>query len=323
MIANLLPTEDQRMIADGVDDFLSGTLPIERLREVEKARGAAERAVWAELTELGLFGLGLAEAKGGLGLGIAEETLAAKLLGHHLISPSVLAQIIAPHIIEDTALRSALLNGETRTALGTLLNAETAHLFDADGAELILLFSEDGSCVIEERGNLEIDAQIPVIDETLSVNPARLTGTPIAKIDEVHHASILIAAYLTGMSKRVTEFAVEYAKTREQFGQPIGAFQAIKHACADMAVRTAAADAQTKFAAVAFGYGTGTAMDVGAARILAGRAAIQNAHANIQVHGGMGFTAECDAHLFLKRAQMLQRLGLGRAAARAHILEQI
>jgi alkylation response protein AidB-like acyl-CoA dehydrogenase len=87
-----------------------------------------------------------------------------------------------------------------------------------------------------------------------------------------------------------------------------------------MATRAAAAEAQTFHTAVIFGNGLNDSAEVAAARMLAGEAALANVRANIQIHGGMGFTAECDAHLLLKRAHLLAALGTSRAAERRRLL---
>lgn len=98
---------------------------------------------------------------------------------------------------------------------------------------------------------------------------------------------------------------MQHARTREQFGQPIGAFQAVKHLCAQMLVRVEVARAAVYAAAV-----TADPLDVAAARLLADEAAVRGARDCLQVHGGMGFTWEADVHLYLKRAWVrTQRTG--------------
>jgi alkylation response protein AidB-like acyl-CoA dehydrogenase len=100
---------------------------------------------------------------------------------------------------------------------------------------------------------------------------------------------------------------VEYAEARVQFGQPIGAYQAVKHSCADMAIRAEAAASELFFAALAFeGARTDAAFQVSAAKVVAADAARCNAAANVQIHGGMGFTFEQDAHLYVKRSHVLE-----------------
>jgi alkylation response protein AidB-like acyl-CoA dehydrogenase len=144
---------------------------------------------------------------------------------------------------------------------------------------------------------------------------ARLTEVPqgrhIAPADAAAgirlEACALSAAYLVGIASRVTEMAVEYAKGREQFGVPIGSFQAVKHICADMLTRAEVGRAAVYAAGVTIdGKGDGNpARAVAAAKLLAGEAAVANGKACVQVHGGMGFTWEVDVHLFLKRAVVM------------------
>jgi alkylation response protein AidB-like acyl-CoA dehydrogenase len=122
-------------------------------------------------------------------------------------------------------------------------------------------------------------------------------------------ATVLAAAYLTGLAAAAAALATEHAKTREQFGKPIGVNQAIKHACVDMEIAASAAQAQTFFAAIALADGrTDALLQVLSAATVAGSAAVDNASAGIQVFGGMGYTFENDMHLYLKRAHVFRHL---------------
>lgn len=123
-------------------------------------------------------------------------------------------------------------------------------------------------------------------------------------------ADLLLAAEQLGSAARTCEMAVQYARERTQFGQPIGAFQAVKHLCAQMLVRAEVARVAVYAAAV-----TGDVLEIAGAKLLADEAAVRNARDCLQVHGGMGFTWEADVHLHLKRAWV--RRGLGQSAARA------
>ena len=178
------------------------------------------------------------------------------------------------------------------------------------------LLTGDGA-ILAARSDVSTGELVEGLDETVTL--ARVTAAPASGVSDAR-ASLLIAAYLTGIAQAATDMAVEYAKTRQQFGQPIGAFQAIKHMCADMATRAAAADAQVFYAAVTFEAVNDPVGDIAAARMLAADAALANGKANIQIHGGMGFTAECDAHLLLKRAQLMARLGATSARLRGQVL---
>jgi alkylation response protein AidB-like acyl-CoA dehydrogenase len=309
MIVDLIPDEDQSAIEDTIVSFLADVLPVERLREAANHGGAAESAVWSQLCELGLFGLGLSEEQGGLGLGLPEEALVARALGRHLVSPGVLAQLCAPHLATDEATRDALISGEARAAFAIA----DGYVLDGEQADWVVVFGPGGAS-LRARSDLSLAPTDGGLDHTLRFE--RIEGGA-GNMQPALRIEVLVAAYLTGIAQATTDMAVEYAKTREQFGQPIGAFQAIKHSCADMATRASAADTQTFYAATVFGAGEDDAVEAAAARTLAKRAAFDNAKANIQTHGGMGFTAECDAHLFLKRAMVMDMLGSDARARRA------
>jgi len=309
MIVDLIPDEDQSAIEDTIVSFLADVLPVERLRDAANHGGAAETAVWSQLCELGLFGLGLPEEQGGLGLGLPEEALVARALGRKLVSPGVLSQLCAPHLATDEATRDTLISGEARAAFAIA----DGYVLDGAGTDWVVVFGPGGAS-LRARGDLRLAMTEGGLDHTMMferIGGGAGTAQPALRIE------VLIAAYLVGIAQATTDMAVDYAKTREQFGQPIGAFQAIKHSCADMATRASAADTQTLYAATVFGAGGDDAVEAAAARVLAKRAALDNAKANIQTHGGMGFTAECDAHLFLKRAMVMDMLGSDARARRA------
>jgi alkylation response protein AidB-like acyl-CoA dehydrogenase len=316
MIVDLHPSEEQQLIEDSVTALLRQKLPVERLRDPASHGGAAERAAWRDFAELGLFGLGLAEDLGGVGLGPAEEALAGRALGRHLASPCLVAQMIAPHFAEDADLRALLVAGSRRAAFANMLSPGKAQLIDAQEAEWLVLFGQGAALVPASAASKGVAG----LDETLCLAHADMKETMTARGPGALRASLLLAAYLTGIAEASQALAVDYAKTREQFGQPIGAFQAIKHSCADMAVRSAAAAAQVFHAAIILGRGGDDEAEVAAARLLAADAALGNAKANLQIHGGMGFTAECDAHLFLKRAHVIAMLGSSRRAEQARLL---
>ena len=124
-----------------------------------------------------------------------------------------------------------------------------------------------------------------------------------------HSAMVLLAAQLVGIAEASLAMACEFAKTRVQFGKPIGVNQAVKHCCADMAVAAESALQQTMFAAICINDSRADAeFQTRTAKFIAGRSAIDNASAGIQLHGGMGFTWEHDIHLYLERARVLDLL---------------
>ncbi len=120
---------------------------------------------------------------------------------------------------------------------------------------------------------------------------------------------MLTCAQLLGVATAARDLAVDYATTREQFGRPIGSFQAIKHRAADMAIRVEMTSAQLDMAAIAVRDAAPDAgFQVAALARLAPRAALENARAGIQIHGGIGFSAEADAQLYVKQAHLLRQM---------------
>jgi alkylation response protein AidB-like acyl-CoA dehydrogenase len=140
---------------------------------------------------------------------------------------------------------------------------------------------------------------------------ARVVATS-DKPDLVQLADLLVSAQLLGIAKACLDLAVAYARVRHQFGKPIGSFQAIKHHCANMAISAELLSAQLDMAAIALRDGRDDAgFQVAALRLLAPQAALDNARLCIQVHGGIGFSAEAEPHRYLKQAHVLRQLGGG------------
>ncbi|MFF5534164.1 acyl-CoA dehydrogenase family protein [Streptomyces cinerochromogenes] len=150
---------------------------------------------------------------------------------------------------------------------------------------------------------------VAVVPEPVAVplDPVAVPPDPVAASPDPV-AVLLTAAEQLGTAGRVCELAVQHARAREQFGRPIGAFQAVQHLCADLLVRAETARAAVYAAAV-----TADPADIAAARLLADEAAVQGARDCLQVHGGMGFTWDADVHLHLKRAWVRARRAGGSA----------
>jgi alkylation response protein AidB-like acyl-CoA dehydrogenase len=328
MIVDLLPTEDQEAFRDSVSALLAGELPIARLHEEAAFGGAAERAIWGTLAELGLFGLSVCEERGGFGCTLAEEVTVAREFGKYLVSPTVLSTMLATHVAGDDIL-PGIVAGETRVAFANPLqpvdfsNATAdVQLIDAQGADYVLLWNAQEARLYRAPADAR-SAQC--LDDTVGLARTVLDlGSAVARREGpgmLRAASLMLAAALAGNAEATCMMAVEYGKLREQFGQPIGSFQSIKHYCAEMARRAEAAVAQTLFATLdALEREDGNLFEVAAARLLAGDAARENGRFNIQIHGGIGFTYEADAHLFLKRAWLLSGLGSSERIEQARII---
>jgi alkylation response protein AidB-like acyl-CoA dehydrogenase len=153
------------------------------------------------------------------------------------------------------------------------------------------------------------------MDHSLSLERAKLESIrPAAWVsmeqDAIYtRALVLIGAFAVGLAEATRDMAVEYAKIREQFGKPIGSFQAIKHMCADMAIRAESALCQAAVASLTLSdHDPGAGFHGTACKLVSIDAALKNASQNIQVHGAIGFTSEADAHLYLKRAHVMDQL---------------
>jgi alkylation response protein AidB-like acyl-CoA dehydrogenase len=301
------PNEDQLAMVRGVSEFLACTYPRERFR----TPGNADDALWHELAALGILGISLPEAAGGLGMSWVEEAFACREAGRQLLSPALVGSIIALHIAArngQTELRNDLLRG-ARWA-GVAVTASTSSLNIIDGSDGLAVLCGQGEVRLVEYADGASTAHC--IDE--SVRMVRLTANStdilIANDAELALATqLLVAAMLCGVLETVLEMAAGYARIRTQFGRPIGAFQAIKHRCADIALAAELCWSQTLQAATALATrAEDSRFHVATARLLAGEEALKAARVNIQIHGGMGITDEVDAHRLLKRAHVLQQL---------------
>ncbi|RVU21379.1 acyl-CoA dehydrogenase [Streptomyces antnestii] len=271
-------TDDQRALRQGVRDLLAGRFDRDALRAAVDVPGHLDRELWRALGEAGFFALRLPEADGGVGLGLPEAVLVFEEAGRVLLP----GPLVATHLAAGTVPGAA--TGETVVT-------------DADGELLPWLDASD--VVLADASGA---APLRSVDPLTPLH--RLPGPYAPRTPE---AVLLTAAEQLGSAGRTCEMAVQHAREREQFGQPIGAFQAVKHLCAQMLVRTELARAAVYAAAV-----TGDPVETAAAELLADEAAVRNARDCVQVHGGMGFTWEADVHLHLKRAWV--RAGAGRTA---------
>jgi alkylation response protein AidB-like acyl-CoA dehydrogenase len=329
---DLLPSAEQQQIIDSVVEFFERALPVSRLRAPADSWRIAN-SLWKEIAGLGWFGLALTEEQDGAGYSLIEEMLVARECGRHVASPALIAAMLAAHVAARAgkpALVEGILSGELRVGLANALpdanRASEFHLLDADGAHLVLYWNDEGMG-LHERTAFEAGTAVESLDE--AVHLVRVTApnsVPSAWVSAQHcplprRAALLICAQLVGVAEAAKDDAVAYAKTREQFGQPIGAFQALKHECAEMAVQCEAAYAQTFFAGLTENSDLADAEFQGAvAVLLTTQAALHNARANIQIHGGIGFTSECDAHRYLKRAHLLGQLGGGMGRQQRRLL---
>jgi alkylation response protein AidB-like acyl-CoA dehydrogenase len=319
---NLLVTEDEALIARSVREYLSSEFPIERLRP--KAAALDTVRVLRGMYELGWFGVGLPEEAAGAGLGLVEEMLVQRECGRFLVSPTELGTVLAARVAlhaNNIGLAREFASGYLRAALALPLSSDirrgsvAVSVFDWSEGDWVVCWNDGGMGLLEPAAGSSLSFD-QCIDESVRLHSGAVdfslarhwvaAGTAPLGL----RAQVLLAAALVGVAEHACDLTVEYAKVRKQFGQPIGAFQAVKHRCADMGVRWRMAWYQTCRAALEVQAGAaGAALSVAAAKLLAARAAHENGRAAIQLHGGIGFQSECDAHWFMKRAHVYDQLG--------------
>ena len=325
---DLMPSAEQEAVRDSIRSMLRDRMPPERVRAVMASDAPVDRAFWRQAAELGWLGLALPEAAGGAGYGLPEAMLLFTELGRALAPGPWLGSVVGAQALQKTKDCAAILDGSRLMGLvddsgdalgsGATLDGTVSGVVDAD---LV-----DAFVVLGSKAVRVVDAKSLSVKAGLSMDPTRRLGTVSARgvradvldADAAalrRTATVLVAAEAVGVAERTLEMSVDFAKVRQQFGKPIGTFQAIKHRCADMATRTEVARAVVVYASVAVGDGEPDAdFHVHSAKALATDAAIQNATDNVQNHGGMGYTWESDAHLYLKRARVLEHVGGSRFA---------
>lgn len=335
MSIDLNLSADQREILTAVGKFLADRFPVARLRGLQAT--TADATQLPALAAMGVFGLGCPEPVGGAGFSLIEDCLVFVEFGRHLVTPHALAATLGARValaLGQAVLAGEILTGGCRVCLANMLEpwvpgqtaGVPAHLLDPAGAHLAVVWNDAGMGLL--RCDALDGAQIDGTDRSVplrrcTVSPTAVHGWVSAEQAPLpRHAHLLLAAQLLGMAEASRDMAADYARVRVQFGQPIGAFQAVKHRCANMAIGVEALRAQLAIAAIAERDGwPDAAFQVDVCRLLAPRCALANAASSIQVHGGMGFTAECDAHLYLLRAHLLEHLGGPVRDVRARLAE--
>ncbi len=303
-------SEDQLALREGLRSFCDGRVPHDQLPELEKA-GGIDRSLWSELAEMGVFSLRLAEDAGGVGLGNADAVIVFAELGRRVVPGPLVWTHLAAGLIEGAATGDTIVGG-----LDLVGGAANGILVEQLlGIDRLLVARPEGLFVLDARSLSGEAVETPTdpltpIHVIADLPEGEQVGGPSDAARLRLEGAALVAGQQLGICEATLELANAYAKGREQFGQPIGQFQAVKHLLADMFVRQEVARAAA--------YAAGATLDdprvgdvqraVSVAKLTAGEAAVKNARTCIQVHGGMGFTWEVPAHYYLKRAWALESL---------------
>lgn len=326
-------TDEQAMIAETVRGFFAENATSERTRLAMTADGI-DRELWSSFaTELGLAGIGLPEEHGGAGLGMVEMALVAEAAGAQVAALPLLGHVMIGQAIARGGSEAQKAEWLPRLAAGELIAtaAWAPSLSVADGrisgrfpflphgasADLLLVHSGSEAWIVDLKGTgVSVEAHV-TMDQTRPFATATLDGAQGEQLADGDAAIagalaagwICLAAEALGGAQATLDRTVAYSKERVQFGRQIGSFQAYKHRLADMMIEIEQARSAVYWAACAVDEGSDEAqVALHSAKAFCADTYFMCAGNMIQLHGGIGFTWEHDAHLFFKRARSIQTL---------------
>ncbi len=325
---------EQQELREAVRRFLTDRAPLPRVRQLMETDHGTDAEVWRQAgTQLGLQGIAIPEEFGGSGFSFAEQAIVLEELGSALYTGPYLASAV----LAATALLASADEGAKRDYLPGIASGETVATLaftEDDGSwdpdAIRLSAARSGAAWrLDGHKSFVLDGHtaglilaVAATDSGLSLfavdaGESGLTRTPLAALDQTRKlarlefdgaagrlAAIALAAEQLGGAQHALDMAVEYAKIRHQFGRPIGSFQAIKHRCADLLLEVESLRSAVAYAAAAVAADSDEVPVVASlAKAYGSEVYFHVAAENIQIHGGIGFTWEHDAHLFFKRAK--------------------
>jgi alkylation response protein AidB-like acyl-CoA dehydrogenase len=324
-------TDDQLAFADAVHDLLANECPPEVVREAWTSESGRLPQLWSRLAEMGVVGMLAPESVGGMGLADVDLVRILAEAGYAgLTEPladvaAVSVPTIRDHAESDVAadVLGRVAEGRASVAVGMASDGSVLHAATADA---FLLEADDGMHLVDASA-VEL-APLESLDGSRRLarvlwNPTaatRLAGGAATARDARDRAAVAAAAELCGLADRMLELTVAYVGERRQFGVPIGSFQAVKHHLANALLALEFAKPLVWRAAYSQSVGDGRAsVHASMAKAQASDAAEAVGAAALQCHGAIGYTVECDLHLFLKRTWALSR----RAGDAAHHRRQV
>ena len=324
---------DQLLFRDSLREFLDKECPPELLCSLAQSESGRSPELWQKLAELGVVGGLVPERFGGTGLSEHDTVLLQEEPGRSgLAEPLIESAAVAVPLLRDLGGEPAekwlqrVAAGEARLAVGHPVNPFVA---DAHHADLLLL-PHDGELFAVPGERVSLTRQ-PSSDDAARLYRVDFTPSPELRVahgaradallaDLLDRGALACAAQLVGAGRRLVELAVAYAAQREQFGVPIGSFQAVKHMLASVQVELEFARPALYRAAWAVAHGTAQrSVDVSQAKFAAGEAALRAARTSLQVHGAIGYTYEQNVHVWMKRAWHLDTQFGTRAYHRARV----
>jgi alkylation response protein AidB-like acyl-CoA dehydrogenase len=331
-------TESQEFLKNSARKFFAGECPSAEMRRLMETDTAYDATLWAKLTDQGYTGIIFPEAYGGVGLGKVELMLLMEEAGRALLSGPFFSTVVLAGSVLDAVGTPAhkekylapICRGEARSTVAILeasaswnprdiqLNAGNgkltgAKLFvpDAAVADFLIVVARNGVFVVDSKARGLKISPMAGMDLTRKLYVVEFTNTPAEELGTGANlprafdiATAALAAELVGGMQRTLDVTVEYAKTRKQFGKPIGIFQAVQHQCADMYLETESSRSAVYYAGWALEENLPDAPTaVSIAKMYCSDAARTVGNRGIQIHGGMGFTWENDLHLYYRRAK--------------------
>lgn len=327
-------TDEQQMIAETALSFFAENATSERTRKAMAGDGV-DRALWSAFCqELGLSGIGLPESAGGAGLGMVELAIIAEAAGAQVAAFPMLGSLVQagqaiaaggsdaqqaewlPQLISGEGI-AGYFHDSSLQSQGERLTGGSRFVTHGNSADLFVVTDTRQMWIVRaDAPGISIDAQTsmdqtrPFAHVQLNNVPGERLPDPAAALAAAHRAAfIAVAAEALGGAQACLDRTVAYSKERVQFGRQIGSFQAYKHRLADMMIEIEQARSAVYWAACAVDEGSDeAALAVHAAKSFAADTFFRCAGDMIQLHGGIGFTWEHDAHLFFKRARSLQTI---------------
>jgi alkylation response protein AidB-like acyl-CoA dehydrogenase len=331
-------SESQEFLKDSARKFFAGECPAAEVRRLMETDTAYDASLWAKLTDQGYTGIIFPEEYGGVGLGKVELMLLMEESGRALLPGPFFSTVVLAGSVLDAVATPALkkqylepiCRGEVRATVAILeasaswnlrdvqmsatngkLTGDKFFVSDAAIADFLLVVARDGVFLVRSKARGLKISPMSGIDLTRKLYVVEFRDTPAEKIASnsdlsraLDIATTALAAELVGGMQRTLDITVEYAKTRKQFGKPIGMFQAVQHQCADMYLETESSRSAVYYAGWALEYNSPDASTaVSIAKMYASDAARTVGNRGIQIHGGMGFTWENDIHLYYRRAK--------------------
>ena len=308
--------DEQREIKSTAREFLASRFKPEKVRELAESESPYDENLWREMCELGWPGIAISEEHGGQGLGTVELVILQEEMGYALAPSPFIANAFAGLLIQEAGSEDqkgrwlpGIASGEERGAAA--MTPEEEPIVGAAGGAAVLVLNEGEGGKIVEPADASLD-RLDLIDTTRAYFRVSADGgdpLPGDIAPAVDKAMVALAAEQVGIAQRALDMAVAYAKEREQFGRPIGAYQAVSHRLAGMLWDTEEARSLTYFAAwAADAEPESLPLAASMAKARASDAAAAVTNAALQVFGGIGFTWEHDLHFLLKRATVGARM---------------